>query len=263
VLPSSFAEMRSLAQTIVEMYDEPAPIYHPRNDTNEPFNQPPRFRFAASQLFEVVYAKYWHGKRKVGTKANWWVMYINKQFIVLHFAAIHHALSAWTTGIHKQGPDFNRHNVLGMSSLVVAILINVMIGTYNRLSAEWDALSLPVQKKLKDELVAAIKARQELEGNVKVANERPFNDQRRLEGDFLKWNPPHLQQLRSAAQANDPTWLDLRYSPSPSPPTSTCERTATPPVVLTPAPVLLSPIQMPPPATGDEADTQSLTQLTV
>ena len=110
---------------------------------------------------------------------------MNKQFIVLHFTAIHHALSAWSSGVHKQGGDFNRHNVLGMPFPIVLSLSNGITGAYNRLCAEWDALTEPVKQKLRDDLIASIQARLKAEGRSRVANERPFDDQRDLERDFL------------------------------------------------------------------------------
>lgn len=156
-----------------------------------------------------MYAKYWKGKRKVGSKDPGWAYKVNKIFIVLHFTAIFNALGAWSTGTFRQPHDFSRHNVLGMPSATVRSITNVVSGTFNRLSAEWDALSPAVQRKLVDDLQAAIRARQQLDGSVKVAYEQPFDDQSGAAEDFLSWQSPLLKQLRAANEENNPLYVDV------------------------------------------------------
>jgi hypothetical protein len=138
-----------------------------------------------------------------------------------------------------------------MSIVVVQTCSNIVLGVFMRLSAEWDALSASVQRKLITDLQAAIRARQTLDGSVKVANERPFNDQAGAEEDFLSWKPPLLVRLREANEVNNPLYVSEDLPPSrqatlsPSPPS--------PLVVvsfrndrITPTTVVLSPAKSPP-----------------
>jgi hypothetical protein len=187
----------------------------------------------------------------VGSKDHTWSYNINKEFIVFHFTAFQHALSCWSSGAFKAGIDFNRHNVLGMQSPALENLANIHLGTYSRLSAEWDNLSSLVQRKLCNDLQEAVRSRQRLDGSVKVANQRPFKDQILHETDFLNWRPPVLEQLRNAREENDPSFLDLRTSRTPSPTPA-----LTPPVDLLPPSADLPTTKSDPPQLGRTASTE-------
>src|SRR5262249_37017082 len=96
---------------------------------------------------------------------------------------------------------------------------------------EWDALSDAVKTKLQSDLVTSIETRLKAEGNLKVASERPFNDQRQIEDEFLLWKPPILRRAAgSDDDSDDNRPLDLHLTPSPP---------SSPPCVPSPPPAVI------------------------
>src|SRR5262249_27949935 len=93
-------------------------------------------------------------------------------------------------------------------------LLTWIIGVYNRLSSEWDALSDMVKIKLRNDLIVSIEMRLKSEGRVKGASEWPFNNQQLVENDFLLWRPPILCDLdRTLESDGDDRSLHMTSSP--------------------------------------------------
>ena len=65
-----------------------------------------RFRFAASEMIDLVYEMYFKNRWQQGSKDRSFIAKINHTFICLVAAVIHHSLSSWSTGMFKKPAEF-------------------------------------------------------------------------------------------------------------------------------------------------------------
>lgn len=119
-----------------------------------------------------------------------------------------------------------------MNPLPVSQDTNACLGTYCRLTKEWDKLSTPFQDKVLSDLRALIRHRVAHSGQMWPKDElRPYNDQARFEEEFLS-----LSVLPADSEAEDNVCL-----------VGPAERTrqATPPAARAPEPRPESPASVP------------------
>jgi len=65
-----------------------------------------KFRFAATEILDLIDLTYFYGIRQMWMKDRWISDLINPTFIALTATAIHHSLSAWATGQFRVPPEF-------------------------------------------------------------------------------------------------------------------------------------------------------------
>lgn len=75
-------------------------------------------RFLAPQIPEILFGKYFSGKKMRGSVDKQFIGMINGSLLCLTSAAICHTLRAWQTGSYVEPKDFKRELSLGTRTIL-------------------------------------------------------------------------------------------------------------------------------------------------